>query len=142
LEVLRERYPTQVTVIYRHFPLTYSHPYALQAAIASECAAKEGHFKPYHDALFATADSLGTVGWSVLAVRAGIADTISFGSCVRGQQTIKIVQEDIRVGRSLGVRATPTFFINGKRVVGAITADSMLVIVSMLVAEHKSGIMR
>jgi len=44
-------FPNEVTIVYRHFPLT-AHPRAFPAAVAAECAAEQGFFWEYHDKLF------------------------------------------------------------------------------------------
>jgi len=58
LRTIREARPDEVSVVYRHFPIE-GHQHAAPAARASECAAEQGRFEPFHDALFAAQDSIG-----------------------------------------------------------------------------------
>lgn len=106
---------------YRHFPLS-SHQNARQAAIASECASRQGQFFPYHDLLFENMQSNGS-GLEIAdlkdyAVNLGL-NTSEFNQCLDNEETADIVEADFNAGVSLGVNGTPTLFINGVRVVGA-----------------------
>jgi hypothetical protein len=49
------RYPGTTALVYRHWPLA-QHRFAFPAARASECAAEQGRFKQFHDALYAQQD--------------------------------------------------------------------------------------
>lgn len=71
LKSIRERYPGDVALVFRHFPLS-SHEHALPAARASECAAELGQFWSFHDALFTQADSIGKMSWVRFGSQAGI----------------------------------------------------------------------
>lgn len=62
LRILRARYPTQVTLVYRHYPLQGIHPRALEAASAAECAGAQGLFERFHDVLFLRQESLSAIG--------------------------------------------------------------------------------
>ena len=68
LDTIRARYPEDVTVIFRHFPMAY-HQEAYNAALAAECAQEQGAFKALHDVLFAHQKLLSatSVNWASLA---------------------------------------------------------------------------
>ncbi len=106
---------------YRHFPLSI-HKNAKQAAVASECANREGKFFEYHDLLFKNTKSDGT-GLSIPDLKGYASDlglnTSSFNECLDNQETLEIVQNDLKTGTSLGVSGTPTLFVDGIRIVGA-----------------------
>ena len=106
---------------YRHFPLS-SHQNAEQAAVASECALRQGKFFEYHDVLFENMEADGT-GLEIADLK-GYANSLglntsSFNQCLDNNETVEIVKGDLDAGINLGVSGTPTLFINGTRIVGA-----------------------
>lgn len=118
LDTLRARYGDKVRVVYRHFPLK-SHHHAVAAARASECAAAQGRFKPFHDALFARQDSVGLVPWTRFARDAAIPELPAFEACMQQAGPLAALDRDTAAGNRLGVSSTPTLLINGRQVVGA-----------------------
>lgn len=118
LRTIRGRYPRDVAVVYRHYPLSY-HKHAVPAAKASLCAARQGRFEGYHDALFARQDSLGLIPWTQLAAIAGIPDVPGFEECMRGPDPVPEIERDLAAGTRLGVRGTPAILVNDRLVFGA-----------------------
>ena len=115
---LREQYPELVAVVFRHLPLE-QHPHALGAVRASECAASQGAFWEYHDALFAGQDLIGVRQWDDFAEDTGFPfDLALFNSCVSDRSAIASLSRDTLAARELGVTGTPTALVNGKLVVG------------------------
>jgi protein-disulfide isomerase len=108
------RNPGAVTLVYRHFPLERIHRFARQAAIASECASRQGRFAAYHDALFAE-DSLGPDKWMPLARGVGVADTAAFAACLEDSTAEQRVDADVLAGSELRVDGTPTILVNQYR---------------------------
>jgi protein-disulfide isomerase len=108
-----EKYGDRVYFMYRHLPLTRIHPRARELAEASECAAEQGKFWPFHDAVFAIED-LGGASVDGLAKQAGIRDAKRFAACVGKRQFASRVDEDIKAAESLFIGGTPTFLI-GRR---------------------------
>jgi protein-disulfide isomerase len=125
LAEVRRRHPDDVVVIYRHFPLTAIHPHAVAAARASACAADQGRFEAYHDALFAGQDQIGTARWDDFARRAGVRDLPAFGECVRTERHAATVQRDADAAARIGLRVTPTLIINGRGVAGMQTVEEL-----------------
>lgn len=119
---LRARYPGRIAVVYRHLPLTQLHPFALGAALASECARDQGRFDAYHDALFAGQARIGKVPWTWFAGRAGVPDTAAFAECERARRHRDRVGGDVRHARRLGISGTPVFIIEGLRIDGSLNA--------------------
>lgn len=113
LHAIRAKYPAQVAVVYRHFPLDV-HPHAAQAALASECAAAQGRFEPFHDALFAAQDSIGVTSWDQFARRAGIPAIDAFHACVESKQYAGKVDQDAAAALSVSAQGTPTLIVNGR----------------------------
>jgi protein-disulfide isomerase len=118
LHVLRRNHPGSVRVVYRHFPLQ-SHRYALTAAGASECAAAQGRFEAFHDALFARQQAIGEIPWSDFAKGAAVPDLARFDACVREAGAVPAVSRDQAMGDRLGVNSTPTLLVNDTRIEGA-----------------------
>lgn len=124
LREIGSTYPEQVSVVYRHFPLP-NHPHAVAAARASDCAARQGGFSAYHDALFAAQDSIGRLGWDRFAIAAAIPDLARFRSCAAETGPMQTLARDTVAGRRLRVAGTPTLLINDMRFQGAIHMDTL-----------------
>jgi protein-disulfide isomerase len=123
LKEVLARYPNQVRLAYRDFPLTQIHPQAQFAAEASHCAAEQGRYWDYHDQLFASGAQLDR------ASLAGYAHTLKlnekkFEQCLSSGKFSTVIEKDIKEGTQAGVVATPTFFINGIYLNGAQPLES------------------
>ena len=116
LQVLKE-YAGKVSLVYLNFPLSF-HPYAEKAAEAYECALVQGKSWEYHDVLFANQNALDVQSLKKHASDLKL-DSAKFDSCLDGGSKKAVVDADTQKGSSLGVSGTPTFFINGKMLVGA-----------------------
>lgn len=109
----------QVRLVYRHFPLQ-QHQYARTMAIAAEAAGLQGKFWEMHDMLFEKQDE-----WSksndVQELLKGYAsaiglDTGKFATDLQSQELSDKVAQSVAEGNKQGIRATPTFYLNGKQV--------------------------
>ena len=111
------KYPGKVKVVFRDYPGP-NHPHAQQAAEAAQCAAEQGKFWEYHDSLF-DRQAPGT-GWNYteLAKEIGLNQD-PFATCLNTGRYREEVTKDLHDGLKLGVTSTPTFFINGRPLVGA-----------------------
>jgi protein-disulfide isomerase len=128
-----------ITVAFHNYPLTEKHDYAWAAALAAECAADQGRFETYHDALFAKQDSLASVNWMQLAVKAGIPDTAKFSRCVRTEQYAAVVRRDMALGDSIGVSATPAVIIDGVMYRGAPSIEDLRSRVAAALAKSQTA---
>ena len=116
---LRQEHPDSLAIVFRHFPLL-QHPSALAAVRASECAANQGAFWKYHDALFSKQDLIGIREWDEFAGDTGFPfDFELFNRCVSNRGPIASLSRDTLAARELGVTGTPTALVNGELVVGA-----------------------
>jgi protein-disulfide isomerase len=115
---LLERYGDTIRYAVRHFPIPALTPNALAAADAAECAHRQGRFWEYRKALFRETGLLSAEVLQGKAVALGL-DTESFGRCLADPATRDVVEGDILDAWAHGVTGTPTFFINGRRFVGA-----------------------
>ena len=111
----------RVRFIFRNFPLEEIHPNARSAAAAAHCAEAQGKFWPFHDKLFQNAPNLSPPDLRFYAEQIGL-DRSRFESCLIDPTTQAAVAADYADGVAAGVRGTPTFFFNGKKVEGAIPA--------------------
>src|SRR6266850_3094222 len=112
VKLLLERFAGRVRLVYRHFPLEEVHPHALQAALAAEAAAGQGKFWPMHDLLFDNQRHLKLPQLRGYAQRLEL-DMLRYDAEMEGELYLQRVREDIEGGSESGVRATPTFFMNG-----------------------------
>ena len=113
-----ETYGDKVRIVYRDFPLTSIHPESLPAAEAANCAGEQGKYWEYHDALFAQKHGLGEKAYLAYAKDLGL-DVDKFSACLDEHRYRDEVMADREYAINLGIRSTPTFFVNGIAVVGA-----------------------
>jgi len=107
---LLEGYDGQIHYVFKNFPLTSIHDNALSAAEAAMCAQEQGAFWQMHDLLFA--GELGQEFYEQYAAELDL-DLEAFTACLDEHQTLELIQADYGYAIQLGVRSTPTFFING-----------------------------
>ena len=118
---LLNAYPGKIRLVYRQFPLTSIHPDAFPAAEAAMCAGDQNAYWQFHDKLFGD-DALGSKVYSQYAQELGL-DMTAFDACIAEQKYKDTIQADLDFAVKLGVRSTPTFFINGLAIVGAQPLD-------------------
>ena len=111
-EVAKE-YGDKILIVFRHFPIISSHPYALKAAEAAEAAAEQGNFWDYHDLLFENQENLKDSDLKKYAKEIGL-DMDKFEEALNSGKFKDKVRGDLDAGEEFGVNATPTFFINGE----------------------------
>ncbi len=111
LENVVNAYPTQVRLVFKHFPLSM-HKFARQAAIASIAARNQGKFWPLHDQLFANYNKLNDGLIRELAESVGL-DMARFDKDVENPSLAQEVAADIKLGTDSGVRGTPSVYVNG-----------------------------
>ncbi|MGE0441298.1 MAG: DsbA family protein [Gemmatimonadales bacterium] len=118
-----ERFDGRLSVRCIHFPLA-SHPYALGAAQALECAFDQEALDGLIDSLFAQQDRIGEKPWTAFAAEAGVADAGAFTECLK-RRTFAAIDSGLRIGRDIGVTGTPTVLLNGWKF-GSPPAESTL----------------
>ena len=121
---LLSKYPDEVRLIYRHFPLE-GHAEAFQAAEAAECAGEQGRFWEMHEMLFANQKALGFDFLQDYAGKIGL-DQNQFMDCMESGRTAALVKQDMSDGMKYGVNGTPTFFVNQRMVVGLAGLESAI----------------
>ncbi len=111
---IRQRFPQDVVLVFRSFPLDV-HPRAFPAAEAAECAAEQGKFWEYHDQLFAAGEDLSDARLTAFAGAVGL-DTARFAECLKSGRMKSRVEASRREAMSHGLEGVPALFINGHRV--------------------------
>lgn len=100
------------------------HQWAKQAAVAGVCAYKQNNeaFWKMHDYFFAKQQEISPSNAAEkineAAKQAGLNVT-DFDACIKSPEAMQKVEMEMQEGNSVGVRSTPTFFVNGSRIVGA-----------------------
>ncbi|MFH1587007.1 MAG: thioredoxin domain-containing protein [Candidatus Diapherotrites archaeon] len=117
VEQVMEEYEGDVKLIFKDFPLSF-HQNAQKAAEAAECAGEQDKFWEMHDLLFDNQTALAISDLKQYAVDLGL-DTGAFNSCLDNGDMAAEVSADFAAGQAAGVSGTPTFFINGQKIVGA-----------------------
>lgn len=127
---LTSAYPKEVRVFFNNFPLEAIHPWARSAAVAGRCvfAQDAAKFWGFHDAMFVAQESLNqlnlrekTLEW----VKANGLDEARYTTCYDTAATNAEVERELTQGRALGVDATPTLFINGRKVPRALPWEQL-----------------
>jgi protein-disulfide isomerase len=121
---LQETLGKKLRFVFRNFPLTQAHPYALIAARAAEAAALQAKFWEMHDLIYENQDNLGPDILPVWAKQAGL-DVQEFETAIGQEEITKRIKEDRMSGIHSGVNGTPCFFINAIRYDGAVDYDSL-----------------
>ena len=117
---LQKAFGKKLRFVFRNFPLTQAHPYAMVAAEAAEAAGLQGKFWEMHDHIYENQDDLEPDTLPSWAEELGL-DLEEFGKAIKQGEINKRIKEDRSSGIRSGVNGTPCFFINGTRYDG--TAD-------------------
>lgn len=114
LKQAQAAYPDKVKLVFKHFPLSF-HKHALPAAKAGIAAQKQGKFWELHDLLFQNQKNLGGNMINDLAKKAGL-NMDQFAKDMADPALDQQIKKDFVDGQQIGVRGTPSIFINGRRV--------------------------
>jgi protein-disulfide isomerase len=117
-------YGDRVRLVYKNFPLTSVHPWAQAAAVATVCGRQQSPeaFWKLYDYFFQNQASLTPQNLAEKAqavARAAGLDVARFDACMADPATLEAVEAEEKEAAALGVRSTPTFFVNGRRLEGA-----------------------
>lgn len=115
-------YPGKIRMSFKHYPLGGIHAPSFDAAVSADCAGRQGKFWEYADILFEKQNWFTfkdpSQKFVSMAGELGL-DVKLFESCRNDISVIKKVRLDMAEGNARGINATPTFFMNRKRIVGA-----------------------
>lgn len=120
---LAAKYPDKISLVFRFFPGHSETATAKTAALAAFCAQDQGKFWAYHDKLFQNHGQFEPVDLKIYAAQTGL-EAAAFDACLAAKKFEKRLEGDISDGAALGVQGTPTFFVNGEKVEGAIPLEA------------------
>ena len=134
LKEVKEKYKDQIAFQFRNFPLTSIHQNAMAAHRAAEAAANQGKFWEMHDLLYERQQSWSQSNSPAATIERyaeelGL-DLEQFNADVAIAETLGVINADMDEGQSLGATGTPTFVLNGEKIV---TPDPTLEAFSILI---------
>ena len=112
-EQVLEKYPQDVKVVFKNFPLR-NHKFAIKAAVAALAADSQGKFWEFHDLLFKNYNKLSDQKIQEIAQAVGL-NMEDYEKKKNDPAIKRKVNQDFSEGRQAGVRGTPSIFINGIR---------------------------
>jgi len=121
VDTLSKKFPGDLSIAYRHFPLP-QHQQAREAAIVAEAAERQGKFWDMAHLLFANQETLSDASYASFASTLTL-DPVRFAADRKSASIAAHIDEDIAYGTTLGIDATPTFFLNGVKLTVAIPSD-------------------
>jgi len=125
-----QKYPNDVRVVFDDYPIESLHKWARAAAEGARCLAEQNPaaFWAFHDWIFdhqqeVTADNLRE---KILAIapQNGV-DATKLSTCIDTHSTAQAITDTQKAGRALQITRTPTFFVNGREVTGAVSWDTL-----------------
>ena len=135
---LIQAFGDQLSVSFRHFPLSEVHPHARHAAEVAEAAAAQGKFWEMHDLLFARQDALDDADLLKYAAELSL-DSDRVRRELAGHEHVRRVEKDQQSGLDNGVKGTPTFYIDGTRYDGSVALRDMLAAIRQLHPDLEPG---
>lgn len=118
IRTLNNKYEKDILFIFRNYPVLNENSQML--ALAGFCAEEQAKFWQFHDKLFANQGQLNNLSdFKALAFSAGI-NWSKMEQCIKDEKYRDLLIEDMADALDLGVKGTPTFFVNGNKLEGAI----------------------
>jgi protein-disulfide isomerase len=119
-------YPDQIRLELKYFPLQ-NHSHGLTSAKYAECVSQQGKFWEFTQSLFDTQAKWAQLPdarptFEYIAEEYGL-NIDQLGACLRNEATEELIMNNKTEGRALGIKSTPTYFINGNMVVGVKSLD-------------------
>jgi protein-disulfide isomerase len=114
---LLAEYKDKIRFVYRDFPLRF-HSRAMPASLAARCAGEQDKYWQFHDNLFKVAGDLSDADLTKRAQDLSL-DAEQFKACFQENRQAPTIQASMQDASSVGVTGTPTFFVNGRMIVGA-----------------------
>ena len=139
---LNEEFGDRIQFVYRHFPLQHIHPYSELAAKAAEASGRQGKFWEMHDILFenqakwSSSENAGIL-FADYAAELGL-DVIKFTNDMDSSDVSQKIAADYQSGIRAEVNATPTFFVNGVKVLNPQGYEGLKQILDQALAESGS----
>ncbi len=130
------KYPNDVRVVFKDFPLQSIHKWARAAAEAGRCLGQEKQdaFWAWHDWIFQHQDQINETNVRASALNIAAEqhlDRAKIAACIENNWTAAQVDDSLKAGQQLQIQQTPTFFINGRMVNGAIPWSTLDAIIQL-----------
>jgi len=124
---IMEDYGDQINYVFHDFPLPF-HPHAQQTALAARCAGDQSKYWEMHDLLFENQAEWSeeediAANLNSYAQQLGLNQS-AFSSCLSSNKFAQEIEDDISLGEKVGVSGTPSFFVNGEMIVGALPYEN------------------
>lgn len=129
--VLRRQYGDRIRWIFVNNPLQSIHPRAYDAGLAGECAAEQGKFWEFYDAVFTGRHGLSNSDLMAIGREVGV-DMERYRTCFENAEYAEEMAEDIKEGQKFYILGTPTFFINGHRLEGAQPPEAFAAVIDSI----------
>lgn len=136
VQAVRKQYGDRIRLVFRQLPLPAVHPAAEKAAEASECAADQGKFWEMVDKLYAEQNNLSESALIKYAGELGL-DQKRFKQCLASRSTSQRVKRDIADAHALGFRATPTFVVGSRVVLGPMNFNQFAQLIDRELSSRK-----
>jgi protein-disulfide isomerase len=139
---MHKEFGDKLQITFREFPLAPAHQHAIAAASAAEAAGLQGKFWEMHDLLYENQKAWHEV-FDVRPIFEGFAKQIGldmnrYQNDLNGDQVTQRILNDGKRGHSMGVKGTPTVFLNGREVpFESLPADKLRVLINLEVTNHK-----
>ncbi len=114
IQQLLDTFPNDLNCVIKHFPLS-SHQMAFPGAMAALAAGKQGKFWEFHSRLLENHNQIDDQKITEIATGLGL-NMEQFNTDLKSPESRGLIQADIQDGRRVGVRGTPSVFLNGKRI--------------------------
>ena len=124
---IRETYGDRVKIVFKDYPLP-NHPQAPKAAEAARCAGEQNKYWEMHDAMFANQRALEVPALKQSARAIGL-DGTAFDQCLDAGKYAAAVRAGSDLGEQMGVNSTPTLYVNGRAVIGAMPFENFKTII-------------
>jgi protein-disulfide isomerase len=135
LDKIRQTYGDKVKIVFKDYPLP-NHPQAPKAAEAARCAGEQNKFWEMHDAMFANQRALEVPALKQTARAIGL-NGAAFDTCLDSSKHAATVQSGSELGEKMGVNSTPTLYINGRAVLGAMPFENFKQIIDDELSKKK-----
>ena len=132
------KYRDKVRLVFRDYPIDALHPQARAASEAARCATEQGKFWEFHDMLLKNEPDATPAALDRLARNIGL-DVAAFADCRMSEKYKAAVEASNQEGAALGITGTPTFFINGRMLVGAQPVEAFSKIIDEELAAGAAG---
>lgn len=133
LAELMERYEGKIKIVFKDYPLRETGP-SISAAVAAHCAGEQGQYWEMNHRMLTNQQSLSDGSYRLWAGELGL-DGDAFGACLTSGRFEPVVQASAEMGRELGVNSTPTFFVNGLLLSGALPVEQFSALIDKELAK-------